>query len=62
MSDIPDTTEFKFNLTLGDAKIIVAALGKLPMESVEPTVNKMRQQVDAQMRNQPVEGEVIPAN
>ena len=56
MSDIPDTTEFKFNLTLGDAKIIVAALGKLPMESVEPTVNKMRQQVDAQMRSQPVEG------
>lgn len=47
--DIEDTTMFNFALSFGDAKIIVAALGKLPMESVEPLVNSLRRQVEAQM-------------
>jgi len=58
MSDIKDETELKFDMTFGDAKVIVAALGKLPMEAVEPLVNKLRMQVEKQladMQAQPTE-------
>jgi hypothetical protein len=58
MSDIKDETELKFDMTFGDAKVIVAALGKLPMEAVEPLVNKLRMQVEKQladMQAQPAE-------
>lgn len=49
VDQITDETNFKFELSFGEAKIIVAALGKLPMEAVEPLVNKLRVQVDAQV-------------
>lgn len=58
MNDIKDETELKFDMTFGDAKVIVAALGKLPMEAVEPLVNKLRAQVEKQladMQAQPAE-------
>lgn len=47
--EIKDDEMFVFELPFGAAKIIVAALGKLPMETVEPLVMNLRSQVDKQI-------------
>ena len=58
--EIKDEEQFVFNITFAAAKLIVAALGKLPMEAVEPLVNDLRQQVEKQVAEKtPAQGELV---
>lgn len=53
--EIQDTEMFTLNIPFAAAKLIVAALGKLPMETVEPLVNDLRQQVEKQISEKQAE-------
>lgn len=65
--EIRDDEKFTFNVTFAAAKMIVAALGKLPMEIVEPLVADLRGQVEQQIAEKqartdkpaPIQGELI---
>lgn len=59
--EIQDNEMFTFNVSFAAAKLIVAALGKLPMETVEPLVADLRKQVEKQIADKqaPVEGELV---
>lgn len=47
--------EITLTLTLNDANLILAALGKLPFEAVADLVNKIREQGQAQITETPQE-------
>lgn len=59
--EIKDDEMFTFNVSFAAAKLIVAALGKLPMETVEPLVADLRKQVEKQIADKqaPVEGKLV---
>lgn len=57
--EIKDDEQFVFDLSFAAAKLIVAALGKLPMETVEPLVADLRKQVEKQIAEKQQSSEVI---
>lgn len=65
--EIQDTEILTFNISFAAAKLIVAALGKLPMETVEPLVADLRGQVEKHLAEKqartdkpaPIQGELV---
>lgn len=57
--EIKDDEQFVFDLSFAAAKLIVAALGKLPMETVEPLVADLRKQVEKQIAEKQQSSDVI---